>query len=101
MIIENIVTHCDHHKVFYEDICADDLINDVMDIFLHRDYSTGIPDIIVQMVSNALYMSIYIYQQSTAGKIQVIKQSARVGWKKVCLQYLHIILHPLGNHWYA
>ena len=100
MITKNTVTHFDHYIELCISKYADDLINDALDFFHYRNYSTDIVDI-VQTTAKSLHMNILIHQQSTEGKIQVIKQSGGAGCKNVYLQYQNNILHQFCNHYNA
>ena len=94
-----ILGHLRVHEEEYQKFHNSDLLKDAKSFFSTGNFNSNIVDVIVSCAARALNINLYIYQQSTTGKVQVLKSLTHPQSKDVHLKFTHNNLVPGANHY--
>ena len=106
-LIRKIVSHmCVHYKDYTNFHTFDEsplppsntLIEDALEFFEYGNYMSDIVDLFMQITADALWLNLFIYQQS-GDNIQVLNFQHPLANRIVRVLFTHDNIHSQGNHY--
>ena len=70
----------------------------ILDFFLSDQFVKDVVDIVIQVVTDALGLNVFIYQDNR-GLVEVLKICGGALCKDICVKFTHDNKHSIGNHY--
>ena len=79
-------------------LASDNFVSEILDFFWSGQFVKDVVDIVIQVVSDALGLNVFIYQDNR-GLVEVLKICGGALYKDICVKFTHDNKHSIGNHY--